>query len=56
MLFASKHFCRSVGVVASSEGGPKRPEEQIQTSNRPQELRMSSIRLRVSSSFATLKG
>lgn len=56
MLFASKHFWRSVGVVASIEEGPRRPEEQTQTSRRPQELRTSSIRPRVSSSLATLKG
>jgi len=54
--FASKHFCRSAGVVASSEGGPSKPEEQTQTSSLPQEFRTSSIRPRVSSSAATLKG
>lgn len=43
-------------MVASSEGGPRRPEEQTQTSSLPQELRTSSIRARVSSSAATLKG
>jgi hypothetical protein len=32
MLLASKHFCRSAGVVASMDGGPRRPEEQTQTS------------------------
>jgi hypothetical protein len=56
MLFTSKHFCKSAGVVASRLEGPRRPEEQTQTSRRPQELRTSSIRPRVSSSLATLKG
>ena len=32
MLLASKHFCRSAGVVASMDGGPSRPEEHTQTS------------------------
>lgn len=50
MEFASKHFCRSEGVVASMVGGPRRPEEQTQTSRRPQVLRASSIRVRVSDS------
>lgn len=49
-LFVSKHFCRSAGVVASMDGGPKRPEEQTQTSRRPQVLRTSSMRVRVSCS------
>jgi hypothetical protein len=53
---ASKHFCRSAGVVASSEGGPRRPEEHTQTSNLPQEFKTSSMRPRTSSSFATLNG
>jgi hypothetical protein len=56
MLFASKHFCRSAGVVASSDGGPKRPDEQTQASRRPQVFSTSSISPRVSSSAATLKG
>ena len=34
-LLASKHFCRSAGVVMSIEGGPSRPDEQIHTSRRP---------------------
>ena len=56
MLFASKHSCRSLGVVALREGGPRRPEEQTQTSRRPNELRISSIRVRVSGSEATVWG
>jgi hypothetical protein len=56
MLFASKHFCRSAGVVASREGGPRRPELQTQTSNRPKEFRISSMRVRVSGSDATVSG
>lgn len=56
MLLASKHFCRSAGVVASREGGPRSPDEQTQTSSLPKELRTSSISPRVSSSLATLKG
>jgi hypothetical protein len=56
MEFASKHFCKSAGVVASSEGGPSSPDEQTHMSNRPHELRTSSIRTSVSSSLATLKG
>ena len=54
--FASKHFCRSEGVVASSEGGPKSPEEQTQISSLPHEFSTSSMRPNVSSSLATLKG
>jgi hypothetical protein len=48
--FASKHFCRSAGVVASMDGGPRRPDEQTQTSRRPQALRASSMSVRVSCS------
>jgi hypothetical protein len=55
MLFASKHFCRSDGVVASREGGPRRPELQTQTSRRPNELRISSIKVSVSGSEATVR-
>jgi len=54
--FASKHFCKSAGVVASRDGGPRIPEEQTHTSSRPQEFRTSSIRPSVSSSLATLNG
>jgi hypothetical protein len=56
MLFASKHFCRSDGVVASMDGGPRRPDEHTQTSRRPKELRISSIKVRVSASEATVRG
>ena len=56
MLFASKHFCRSEGVVASTDGGPRRPELHTQTSRRPKEFRISSIRVRVSASEATVRG
>ena len=56
MLFASKHFCRSAGVVVVMEGGPSNPEEQTQTSRRPKELRTSSIRESVSCSLAMLSG
>jgi len=49
-LFASKHFCKSAGVVASIDGGPRRPEEVTQTSKRPQALSTSSIRVRVACS------
>jgi hypothetical protein len=52
----SKHFCKSAGVVASRLGGPNNPLLHTQTSNLPQEFRTSSIRERVSSSLATLKG
>ena len=55
-LFASKQFWRSEGVVMSIEGGPSRPELQTQTSSLPQELRMSSIRVRVACSSAEIKG
>ena len=56
MEFASKHFCRSFGVVASRDEGPRSPEEHTHMSNLPQELRTSSMRERVSSSFETLNG
>lgn len=32
------------------DGGPRRPEEETQTSRRPQVFRMSSMRARVESS------
>ena len=51
MLLASKQRCRSAGVVVEMEGGPRRPDEQTQTSRRPQALRASSIRVRVSCSL-----
>jgi hypothetical protein len=56
MLFASKHLCRSPGVVASRLEGPSKPEEQTQTSSLPQTFKTSSMRPSVSSSLATLKG
>ena len=54
--FASKHLCRSAGVVASREGGPKSPDEQTQMSKLPHEFSTSSMRANVSSSLETLKG
>ncbi len=54
--FASKHFWRSLGVVASRLEGPRSPDEQTQTSSLPQEFKMSSIKPSVSSSLATLNG
>ena len=53
---ASKHFWRSSAVVSWMEGGPRRLEEHTQMSRRPKALRTSSIRERVSSSLAMLKG
>ena len=50
MLFASKHFWRSVGVVLSIEGGPSKPELQTQTSMRPKAFSASSMRVSVSCS------
>ena len=55
-LFASKHFCRSEGVVMSIDGGPSSPELLTQTSSLPHEFRMSSIRVRVACSSAAIKG
>ena len=56
MLFASKHFLRSAGVVTSIDRGPSKPEEQTHTSRRPQALSTSSIKVSVSSSLAMLRG
>jgi hypothetical protein len=36
--------------VVAMVGGPRRPEEHTQTSRRPQALRASSMRVRVSDS------
>ena len=55
-VFASKHFCKSAGVVLVMDGGPRSPELQIQTSRRPQVFRMSSMRVRVESSAEGEKG
>lgn len=55
-LFASKHFCRSDGVVMSIDGGPSSPELHTQTSNRPQLLRTSSTRLSVDCSSDDISG
>lgn len=55
-LLASKHFWRSEGVVISIEGGPRSPELLTQTSSLPQELRTSSIRVKVACSSAAIRG
>lgn len=56
MELASKRDCRSEGVVCEREGGPRSPEEQIQTSRRPKEERISSIRESVEGSLAVGSG
>lgn len=56
MLLASKHFCRSAGVVASIEDGPSRPAEETHTSRRPKEFRTSSMSCNVSCSLEILRG
>lgn len=43
-------------LVASIDGGPRRPDEHTHTSRRPNALRASSIRASVSSSRATSNG
>lgn len=54
--FASKHFCRSEGVVSSIVGGPSSPEEHTHTSSRPQEFNTSSISASVDCSSDVCRG
>ena len=56
MLLASKHFCRSAGVVASIEGGPSRPADETHTSRRPKEFSTSSMSCNVSCSLEMFRG
>lgn len=41
MELVSKHFCRSLGLVSASEGGPSKPELVTHTSSL---LRLSTFR------------
>jgi hypothetical protein len=56
MVFASRHFCKSAGVVWDRVEGPTREDEQTKMSRRPKVLRTSSMSVRVEDSSVLLYG